>query len=286
MSGQRKENPLLKSSYSARIDTKSSLLTTSTTIVSKKPKTNAELTTHVTEDSKRLVGFSSQLSDKPKAISTPSVKLVGTAPKLSDKYVLSTKLIRKPVESSTRELTTGPKSEVTTKPAQPSKLKTTQLQTKSLVLSASKSGLLTSRKLTTSSLLTSSKVPLSSHAASVGGSSSFLSSSHAISSTRTSVKPSPLKSQPLTSKTSQLSVKSSVQRSRLGALKDDIDGSAAVAPHYDLKLETARSNEEDDTATFLPPELDPSILDQATPTINVLQVRLSWRTVCVVTDIL
>jgi len=270
MSGHRKkENPLLKSSYSARIDTKSSLLA-----ISKKPRANAELTTRVTEDSKRLVRLSSQLSDKPKTISTPSVKLTGTAPKLSDKYALSTKLIRKPDESSTRELTSTrrPKSEVTTKPTQPSRLKTTQLQTKSLVLSASKSGLLTSRKLTTSSLQT-----LSSHAAS-GGGSSFVSTSRAISSTRTSVKPTSLRSQPLTSKTS---VKSSLQRSQLGALKDDIDGSAAVAPHYDLKLETARSNEEDETAIFLPPELDPSIQDQATPTINVLQVGISLHVVLI-----
>jgi len=272
MSGQRKkENPLLKSSYSARIDTKSSLLVTSTTSVSKKPKTNAELTTHVTQDSKRLVRLSSQLSNESKKISTPSVKLTGTVPKLSDKYALVTKLTRKPDESSTRELTISSKSEVATKPARTNKLKTTQLQTKSLVLSASKSGLLASKKFTTSSLQTSSKLPLSSHAAS----GSFVSSSRAISSTRTSVKPTSVRSQPLTNKTSQLSVQSNVQRSRLGALKDNIDGSAAITPHYDLKLERARNNEEDEIATFLPPELDPSIQDQVTPTINILQVRIS-----------
>ena len=278
MSGQRKKaNPLLKSSYSTRIDTKSSLLSTSTTSVSKKPKTNAELIPHVTdrEDGKRLVRHLS--SDKPKTINTPSVKLIGTAPKLSDKYALSTKVTRKPGESSSRELTTHPKTEAkgvvtSTKPAQPSsKLKSTQLQTKSLVLSASKSGLLTSKKLTTSSLQSSSKLPLSSH---VGGGSSLLSSSRTISSTRSSVKPSSLKSQSLTSKTSQFSVKSSVPRSRLGASWVDVDGAAsAAAPHYDLKLETARSTEEDETAVFLPPELDPFIQDQAIPTVNVLQVR-------------
>jgi len=112
-------------------------------------------------------------------------------------------------------------------------------------------------------------------------STSLLSTSHSAPSAVTSLKNTAsthLKTQPL-GKTSRSFVKPrldtlSVQKHghRQGAAgRDDTDGVAA--PHYELKLETARNDEEDEVETFLPPELDPSIHEPALPSINVVQVR-------------
>ena len=259
MSGQQK-NPLLKSNYSVKIDTKSSLLATSTT---RKPKTQ-ERHEHVTGG--RLAR---QLSDKPKTISTPSIKLVGTTPKLSDKYAVSTRTNEKlAIGKIAARTTTGPKTETLSKSSKPVSLRSTKLQTKSLLLSATKSGLLTTKKSTTTPLTSSPRLSATSSKDIGKYSTKLLSGSYSAPSTITSLKTS----QPI-GKTSRSSA-SAVQKHshRQGAAgKDDTDD--AAAPHYDLKLETTRSDGEDDEVeTFLPPELDPSIHEPTLPIVNVIQV--------------
>lgn len=275
MSGQRR-NPLLKSNYSVKLDTKSSLLSTSTALISKKPKTQEK--EHVTDDH---LQFTRQLSDKPKAVVTPSIKLVGTTPKLSDKYAVSTNLNEKTTRKITAQTTTRAKTET----AKPVTLKTSNLQTKSLLLSATKSGLLTTKKSTSpslnSSLRSSPKLSrLSTTSSKVSGkySTSLLSSSCSTSSAVNSLKTSHLRTQ-LVGKTSQSLVKSGLESAnkqkhsyRQGATgRDDTDD--AAAPHYDLKLETTRNDREDEVEAFLPPELDPTIYEPAIPTISVVQVN-------------
>lgn len=275
MSGQQK-NPLLKSNYSRKLDTKSSLLSTSRATVTKNVKIQEEIG-HVTRD--RLT------RNKPKTISTPFIKLVGTTPKLSDKYAVSTKSNEKTtIGKISGPTTTSPKIETLSKSAKPLAARGTNLQTKSVLLSATKSGLLITKKLTTSTLTSSLKPSFSITSSKDIGkySTSLLSTSHSAPSAVTSLKTttsSHLKTQPL-GKTSRSLVKPglealSVQKHsyRQGAAgRDDTDGVAA--PHYELKLETARNDVEDEVETFLPPELDPSIHEPALPTINVVQVRI------------
>ena len=279
MSGQHK-NPLLKSNYSAKLDTKSSLLSTSTTITSKKPKTQKK--EHVTDDGLQLTR---QLSEKTKAISTPSIKLVGTTPKLSDKYAVSTNLNEKTIRKTSAQTTTRAKPDTLLKSAKPITLKSSNLQTKSVLLSATKSGLLATKKPSTAPPLTSSlrSSPQLSHASTTSGkkySTGLLGSSYSTSSAVTSLK----KTQP-THKTSQSLVKSVLNAPtkqkdghRQGATgRDDTDD--AAAPHYELKLEASRNDREDEVETFLPPELDPSIHEPPAPTIGVVQVMnfKIWR---------
>ena len=286
MSGQQ-ENPLLKSNYSLKLDTKSSLLSTSTAIISKTTKTQEEKGSakgpHVTH---RL---SRELSNKPKTVSTPSVKLVGTTPKLSDKYAISTNLNEKTTAGRTSAQTTArPKIETLSKSAKPVALKSTNLQTKSLLLSATKSGLLTTKKPTTQPLTSSFKSsPRPSHLSTTGSkdigkySTSLLSSSHSAPSGVTSLKSSHVKATRPVGKTTHSLVKSGSDAPfkqkhshRQGAAgRDDTDD--AAAPHYDLKLETTKSDKDDDVETFVPPELDPSINEPPLPTINVVQVHKS-----------
>lgn len=274
MSGQHR-NPLLKSNYSAKLDTKSSLLSTSTTIVSKKPKTQKK--EHVTDDGLQLTR---QLSEKTKPISTPSIKLVGTAPKLSDKYAVSTNLNdEKTSRKTSAQTTTRAKPDTLLKSAKPITLKSSNLQTKSLLLSATKSGLLATKKPPTAPPLTSSlrSSPRLSHASTTSSkkySTSLLTSSY---STSSAVTTSLKKTQPTHKTLSQPLVKSALnaptkQRDRQGATgRDDTDD--AAAPHYELKLETSRNDREDEVETFLPPELDPSIHEPPAPTIGIVQVR-------------
>ena len=282
MSGQQK-NPLLQSNYSVKLGTKSSLLSTSTTIISKPPKIQEEKGPHVTH---RL----SRESNKPKTVSTPSVKLLGTTPKLSDKYAISRneKTTAGKISAQTTE---RPKIETLSKSAKPVALKSTNLQTKSLLLSATKSGLLTTKKPTTpplTSSLKSSPRP-SSHLSSkdIGKySTGLLSSSHSAPSGVTSLKSSHIKATRPVGKTTHSLVKSgsdapSKQKHshRQGAAgRDDTDD--AAAPHYDLKLETTRSDKEDEAETFVPPELDPSINEPPLPTINVVQVNAQYYKHC------
>ena len=283
MSGQQK-NPLLKSNYSVKLDTKSSLLSTSTAIISKTPKTQEEKSLekglHVTHRLTR------ELSNKSKTVSTPSVKLVGTAPKLSDKYAISTNSNEKTTAGKiSARTTTRPKIETLSKSVKPVALKSTTLQTKSLLLSATKSGLLTTKKPTTPPLTSSLKSsPRLSHLSTTGSkdvgrySTSLLSSSYSAPSAVTSLKSSHIQTTRPVGKTTRSLVKSGSDAPakqkhshRQGAAgRDDTDD--AAAPHYDLKLETTRSEREDEVETFVPPELDPSIHEPPLPTINIVQV--------------
>lgn len=267
MSGQQK-NSLLKSNYSVKLDTKSSLLSTSTTI-SKKLKTQEG------NEQVRRDRLARQLSDKPKTITPPSIKLVGTTPKLSDKYAVSTKSNESfTIGKFSARTTTRPKIETLSKSAKSVSLKITNLQTKSLLLSATKSGLLTTKKSTTAPLrssLTSSTG--SSHSSTGRYSTSLVSSSYNVPSAVTSLKTSHAKTR-LVGKMSHSSRSetSTIQKHnyRQGAAADEDD---AAAPHYDLKLETNRSDREDDEVeAFLPPELDPSIHEPSLPIVNVIQV--------------
>ena len=273
MSGQHR-NPLLKSNYSVKLDTKSSILSTSTTIISKKPKTQKK--EHATDDGLQLTR---QLSEKSKAISTPSIKLVGTTPKLSDKYAVSTNLNEKAVRKTSAQTTTRAKPDTLLKPAKPVTLKSSNLQTKSVLLSAAKSGLLTTKKSPTAPPLRSS--PRLSHASTTSNKkypTSLLSSSYSTSSAATSLKTSHLKTQPAVKPLSQSLVKSALITTtkqkdghRQGATgRDDTDD--AAAPHYEIKLEASRNDREDEVETFLPPELDPSIHEPPAPSIGVVQV--------------
>ena len=284
MSGQQR-NPLLKSNYSVKLDTKSSLLSTSTAIIGKTPKTEEEKGSekgpHVTHRLKR------ELSNKPKRVSTPSAKLVGTTPKLSDKYAVSVNLNEKATAGKiAARTTTRPKIETLPKSAKPVALKSTNLQTKSLLLSATKSGLLTTKKQTTPPLISSLKSsPRLSHLSTTSSkdtgkySTSLLSSSYSASSAVTSLKSSHVKTTRPVGKTTHSLVKSGLDTPprqkhghRQGASGRDDTDDAAAAPHYDLKLETTRSERDDEAETFVPPELDPSIHEPPLPTINVVQV--------------
>lgn len=279
MSGQQR-NPLLTSSYSIKLDTKSSLLSTSTAAIGKKPKSTEE------KGQVKSDRLTRQLSDKPKAISTPTIKLTGTVPKLSEKYAVSTNLNEKATTRKITEQTTAPSK--STKPlAKPVALKSTKLQTKSLLLSATKSGLLTTTKSTTPPLTSSLKSsPKLTHLSTISSiknigksSTNPLRSSYSASSAVSSLRTSHLKTQPV-SKTSHSLVKPGLEAStkqkhsyRQGATgRDDVDD--AAAPHYDLKLETTRHDKEDEVETFLPPELDPSIHEPSLPTISVVQVSV------------
>ena len=272
MSGHQK-NPLLRSHYS-KLDTKSSLLSTSTAVVSKTPKTQeqkgSEKRSHVTH---------LPLSNKPKAICSSSIKLVNTAPKLSDKYALSANLNEKTTAGKVSVRTTRPKIET---PSRPVVLKTTHLQTKSLLLSATKSGLLTTKRPTTPSLTSALKSsPLQSRFSTksskdVGKYST--SSSHKALSAVTSLKTQHVKTTQVVGKASHSLVKSGSEKSgkqkhirRQGAASGD-DTDDGAAPHYDLKLKATTREREDETEIFLPPELDPSIHEPPLPTINVVQV--------------
>lgn len=287
MSGQQK-NPLLQSNYSVKLDTKSSLLSTSTAIISNPPKTQEKGSAKGPHVTHRL---SRELSNKPKTVSTPSVKLLGTTPKLSDKYAISTNLNEKTTAGKISAQTKArPKIETLSKSAKPVALKSTNLQTKSLLLSATKSGLLTKKKPTTPPLtlsLKSSPRP-SPHLSTTSSkdigkySTSLLSSSHSAPSAVTSLKSSHIKATQPVGKTTHSLVKSrsdapakQKHSHRQGAAgRDDTDD--AAAPHYDLKLETTRSEKEDEAETFVPPELDPSINEPPLPTINVVQVRTQY----------
>lgn len=279
MSGGYQKNPLLKSSYSGKLDTKNSLLSTSTVIVSKKPKPQGEKG-HVTGDR-----FTRQLSDKPKIISTPSIKLVGTTTKLSEKYAAKINLNEKSTNEGPPQASTHLKTETLSKSAKPIALRSSNLQTKSLLLSATKSGLLTTKKPTTSPLSSThlKSSTRSSHLSTTSSketgkfSTRLLSSSYSSPSAVTSLKTTRLKTQTV-GKTSRPLAKSGLEAStvqkhnyRHGAAgRDDTDDGAA--PHYDLKLETARSDVEDEVEMFLPPELDPSIHEPVLATISVVQV--------------
>ena len=273
MSGQHR-NPLLKSNYSVKLDTKSSILSTSTTIISKQPKTQKK--EYATNDGSQLTR---QLSEKSKAISTPSIKLVGTTPKLSDKYAVNTNLNEKAIRKTSAQTTTRAKPDTLLKPAKPVTLKSSNLQTKSVLLSAAKSGLLTTKKSPTAPPLRSS--PRLSHASTTSNKkypTSLLSSSYSTSSAATSLKTSHLKTQPAVKPLSQSLVKSALITTtkqkdghRQGATgRDDTDD--AAAPHYEIKLEASRNDREDEVETFLPPELDPSIHEPPAPSIGVVQV--------------
>lgn len=273
MSGQQR-NPLLTSSRSVKLETKSSLLSTRTTI-SKKPK--SEEKEHVTDDRlQRSLQLTRQLSDKP--ISAPSGKLVGTTSRLSDKYAVSTSLNKHTIRKTSAQTTTRAKTETLLKPAKPVTLKTSNLQTKSLLLSATKSGLLTTTTPPLASALRSSPKP--SYLSSDTNSGKYYTSSLRSSSAVTSFKASHVNTRPV-GKTSRSLVKSRLEPTtrqnrgnREGATGRD-DADSAAAPHYDLKLDSTRDDREDEVETFLPPELDPFIHEPAAPTINIAQVKHS-----------
>lgn len=274
MSGQQR-NPLLTSSRTVKLETKSSLLSTRTTI-SKKPK--SEEKEHVTDDRlQRSLQLTRQLSDKP--ISAPSSKLVGTTSRLSDKYAVSTSLNKHTIRKTSAQTTTRAKTETLVKSAKPVTLKTSNLQTKSLLLSATKSGLLTTTTPPLASALRSSPKPsyLSSDTSSGKYSTSSLRSSSAVTSLKASHSASHVNTRPI-GKTSRSLVKSRLEPTtrqnrgyREGATGRD-DADSAAAPHYDLKLDSTRDDREDEVETFLPPELDPFIHEPAAPTINIAQV--------------
>ena len=278
MSGRQK-NPLLRSHYS-KLDTKSSLLSTSTAIVSKTPKTQEQKGTekgpHVTHRSTR------ELSNKSKAVSTPSIKLVDTVPKLSDKYTLSANLNEKTTAGKVSVRTTRPKIETLSKPVKSVALKTSHLQTKSMLLSATKSGLLTTKKPTSPFLTSSLKSSaLQSHLITKSSKDVGKYSSHSASSAVTSLKTQHAKTTQVVGKASRSLIKSGSETSgkqkhthRQGAAGGD-DSDDGAAPHYDLKLKTTTREREDETEIFLPPELDASIHELPLPTINVVQVIIS-----------